>query len=71
MLAAAFIAFFAAAALLVVYFVRGRNRRRREQAADLSESRKFDTTLGEFHDMREALRPLQHTRVASRKTPQF
>jgi hypothetical protein len=31
---------------------------------------RHDTTLGEFHDMREALRPLEHDRAASRRVPQ-
>ena len=55
---------------LFIVFLRGRNKRKSqdESAASASPNR-FDTTLGEFHDMREALRPLQHTRAASRKIP--
>jgi hypothetical protein len=55
------------AVLFIVHF-HGRDRRdSRREAADPSNRNKFDTTLGEFHDMREALRPLQHTRAASRR----
>jgi len=57
-------------AVLLFLYLRGRRHRDRSQeSADASEPRKFDTTLGEFHDMREALRPLQHTRAASRRDP--
>ena len=57
------------AILFILHFhTRGRRDTRRE-AADPSDQNKFDTTLGEFHDMREALRPLQHTRAASRTVP--
>jgi hypothetical protein len=57
-----------AVALAVVYLGRGK-RSRPEESADPAEPKKFETTLGEFHDMREALRPLQHTRAASRRAP--
>jgi len=55
-------------ALALIVHLRGRNKRySAESAVDPSSPSRFDTTLGEFHDMREALRPLQHTRAASRK----
>jgi hypothetical protein len=56
--------------LLVVLYVRHRGRRTSSGEAQISLSpQKFDTTLGEFHDMREALRPLEHVRAASRRDP--
>jgi len=58
-------------AILFALYARARARRNApERARDPSHPEKFDTTLGEFHDMREALRPLQHTRSASRRDPQ-
>ena len=55
------------AILLILYFrTRGGRDKRQEPP---SNQNKFDTTLGEFHDMREALRPSQHTRAASRTVP--
>jgi len=30
---------------------------------------RFDTTIGEFHDLRDALRPLEHKRAASKTLP--
>ena len=48
------------------YFGAGRAR----EGPARSQAERFDTTLGEFHDMREALRPLEHTRAASRRVPQ-
>jgi hypothetical protein len=66
---AALIALCLVAILLVVHF-RGRGKRdSQNEAEDPSNPKRFDTTLGEFHDMREALRPLQHTRTASRRVP--
>jgi hypothetical protein len=66
---AAFVAISVIAALLVVH-LRGRGKRdSTEESAGPSNREKFDTTLGEFHDMREALRPLQHTRATSRRDP--
>ena len=66
---AALIALCFVAVVLVLHF-RGRSKLdSRNEAADRSNPNKFDTTLGEFHDMREALRPLQHTRAASRRVP--
>jgi hypothetical protein len=57
--------------LLVVVYWRGRRRRASQQERQRSlKADKFDTTLGEFHDMREALRPLANLRVASRRDPQ-
>jgi len=57
-------------AILIILHVHARRRRdSREEAADPSNKNKSDATLGEFHDMREALRPLQHTRAASRAVP--
>jgi len=44
--------------------------RGRARCAEICYSRlRPDTTLGDFHDMREALRPLEHTRAASRRDP--
>jgi hypothetical protein len=57
------------AVLLIVHLRRRGRPDSKEDAADPSNPNKFDTTLGEFHDMRQALRPLQHTRVASRRPP--
>jgi hypothetical protein len=55
------------------FIVRLHGRARRDSPSEAPEEpsnrNKFDTTLGEFHDMREALRPLQHTRAASRRVP--
>jgi hypothetical protein len=57
-------------AVLFIVLLRVRDKRdEQKEAADPSNRNKFDTTLGEFHDMREALRPLQHTRAASRRVP--
>jgi hypothetical protein len=55
--------------LLVVYLRRRGKRASQEEAQRSLNPQKFDTTLGEFHDMREALRPLVHTRTASRRDP--
>jgi len=55
--------------LLVLYF-RDRGKRTSPDEVQISlNPQKFDTTLGDFHDMREALRPLEHARVASRRNP--
>jgi hypothetical protein len=59
-------------AIAVWFLVRlnGRGRRdSRREGADSSNRNKVDTTPGEFHDMREALRPLQHSRAVSRRVP--
>lgn len=56
----------------VLFFVylrsRGKGDAQKDTADPLNPTR-FDTTLGEFHDMRQALRPLQHTRMTSRRDP--
>jgi hypothetical protein len=66
---AAFVALCLVAVLFIVH-LRGRGKRdSQKEDANPSNTNKFDTTLGEFHDMREALRPLQHTRAASRRVP--
>ena len=57
-------------AVLLIVYLRSRSKRdAQNESADRMSPNKFDTTLGEFHDMREALRPLQHTRAASRSLP--
>jgi hypothetical protein len=59
--------------ILALWLARGRfgGARSTGEAAGRPQSpERFDTTLGEFHDMREALRPLEHTRAASRRVPQ-
>jgi len=54
------------AVVLIVVYLRVRGRRSsQEDSREHSKPTKFDTTLGEFRDMREALRPL-----ASRVPPQ-
>jgi hypothetical protein len=64
------IALFVVPALLVVLYVWTRGRRSSQQASSSqSKADKLDTTLGEFRDMREALRPLEHERAASRRDP--
>jgi hypothetical protein len=68
-IAAALIALCVLGALFSLHLRRRSKRDSQEEAADRSNPNKFDTTLGEFHDMREALRPLQHTRAASRRVP--
>jgi uncharacterized protein YpmS len=66
---AALAALFVFAVLFVVHLRSRAKRDTKKNAPDASSASKFETTLGEFHDMREALRPLQHTRAASRKVP--
>jgi hypothetical protein len=59
--------------LVALWLARGRlgGARSTAEAGERPHSpERFDTTLGEFHDMREALRPLEHTRAASRRVPQ-
>ena len=57
-------------AVVFVVHLRGRGRHDwKNEAGDPCNPNKIDTTLGEFHDMRQALRPLQHTRAASRRAP--
>ena len=59
-----------AAALLFVLYVRARARRTsRDDSPRSNKADKYDTTLGDLHDMRQALRPLEHTRAASRRDP--
>jgi hypothetical protein len=66
---AALIALCLVVVLLIVH-LRARGRRdSQKEAADPSNPNRFDATLGQFHDMRGALRPLQHTRAASRRVP--
>jgi len=48
--------------------LRGKRSAQRDPEKEL-KPQKFDTTLGDLHDMREALRPLEHTRAASRRDP--
>jgi hypothetical protein len=67
----ALIASCAVAVLLVVLYLKGRSSRSSQHAsARQTKAEKLDTTLGEFRDMREALRPLEHARTASRRDPQ-
>ena len=54
---------------LVVYWRRCVRRAAQRERQKSSEPDKLDTTLGEFHDMREALRPLANMRIASRREP--
>lgn len=69
MIVAALITLGVLGTLFTLHLRRRRKRDLQEEVADRSNPNKFDTTLGEFHDMREALRPLQHTRAASRRVP--
>ena len=56
--------------LLVVLYVRDRGNRASSEEVQISlNAQKFDTILGDFHDMREALRPLERARAASRHNP--
>lgn len=67
---AALLSLAAVVTLVVVLYVRDRRKRASsEELQTSSNPQKFDTTLGEFHDMREALRPLEHVRAASRRDP--
>jgi hypothetical protein len=59
----------ALAVLVLVMYVRWLGNRRPSEQARRSGKPAFNTTLGEFHEMREALRPLEHTRAASRRVP--
>jgi hypothetical protein len=59
--------------IVALWLARGRlgsSRSSTEGEASSHAPERFDTTLGEFHEMREALRPLEHTRAASRRVPQ-
>ena len=68
---AAFIALSVLAAiLLLALYIRRRGERFSPGGVKVSlNAERLDTTLGDFHDMREALRPLEHTRAASRRDP--
>lgn len=58
------------ALLLLVLYVYGRGRRRPPGVAQVSPvPERLDTTVGEFQALRQALRPLEHTRTASRRDP--
>ena len=59
-----------AGVLLLVFLWRDREKRAVQQKPQKSyEAEKMDTTLGDFRDMREALRPLAKVRIASRREP--
>jgi hypothetical protein len=66
---AALVAVCAVAVLFIVILRRRGKRDPEKKPTDLIGRSQFDTTLGEFHDMRQALRPLQHTRATSRRVP--
>ena len=67
---AALISLAVIAILSLVFYVRRRGKRAYRGEVQVSlKPQKFDTTLGDFHDMREALRPLEHMRAASRRDP--
>jgi len=69
-LAPAFIALSVVAGLVKKLNLRNRSKRSAPQDSDTEQKRpKFDTILGDLHDMREALRPLEHKRAASRRDP--
>jgi hypothetical protein len=57
-------------AILFVVLLRRRRSKRdsQKEAADPSTPNRFDTTLGEFHEMREALRPCSIRGPKSRST---
>jgi len=59
----------AVAALLIGLFFWARSRCSSQRSSGRSKPDKPDTTLGEFRDMREALRPLRHDRASSRRDP--
>jgi hypothetical protein len=64
----------AALAILVVVILIALMRRSRTRPVQESQTTtagrpRFDTTIGEFHDLRDALRPLEHSRAASRTLP--
>jgi len=60
-----------AGVLLLIFLWRDRKKRAAQQRLQKSsEAEKRDTTLGDFRDMREALRPLAKVRIASRREPQ-
>jgi len=55
--------------VLLAFYAYGRSRRSAPRQSQPTKPERFETTLGEFHDMREALRPLGHLRAASRRDP--
>ena len=55
--------------LLALYWSGRKKRAAQRERQKLSEADRLDTTLGDFHDMREALRPLANVRIASRREP--
>jgi hypothetical protein len=55
--------------VLIVLARRARTRPVEESQTTTTGRPRFDTTIGEFHDLRDALRPLEHTRAASRTLP--
>ena len=73
------VSYIAATALLALIALVGtvfsRRRPRKPAAPDRAAAPanarpRFDTTIGEFHDLRDALRPLEHSRAASKTLPQ-
>jgi hypothetical protein len=61
----------AIAGLLVAIVYWRRTRRAAQNVLPKSsQAGKFDTTLGDFHDMREALRPLAKVQVSPRQESQ-
>jgi hypothetical protein len=69
MIVAALITLGVIAVLLIVHLRRRGKRDSQKEAVDPSNRNAFDTTLGDSRDMRQAVRPLQHTRAASRRVP--
>jgi hypothetical protein len=58
------------AVVALVAFARRSRARAPEPPQTTTTGRpRFDTTVGEFHELRDALRPLEHTRAASRTLP--
>ena len=54
--------------LLLVLYVRDRGKRASPDEMQISlNPQKFDTTLGDLHDMREALRPLTTPRSRDKR----
>jgi len=72
------VSYIAAAAVVALVVLIGTvlsRKRPRKPAAQESEGAtttarpRFDTTIGEFHELRDALKPLEHTRAASKTLP--
>jgi hypothetical protein len=62
------------ALLALIGTVLSRKRTRKPAAPDRegtpTQTRpRFDTTIGDFHELRDALRPLEHSRAASKTLP--